>query len=170
MEGPERKRARLMRTKQSLESEEEEQVVYWALQEGLAEENFVNVVWAMHSLAVQGVLALEEWRKEATAEQKAAAEDRRILRGILEKWGRRMEMAEKAEKVEAERKEETEAKRAEAEGMVVEVTEKGKEKETEVEAEVEKKVEAEDGEVEVESRLEKPEEILQASPGSPPSA
>src|ERR1700730_18176020 len=155
-ERPEKKKARATRTKRSAESEEE-RVAMWVLEVPQGAEELNNVVWAMHNLVMRGVLELEEWRKEARAERRAAAAEWKLLREVLRSLG---------EKVMAGKE-------------VVEVTEKkaeaevGAEKETEVEVmevvEEGAKAEKEEGEVVAESGPKKPEDILQASPGTPPS-
>ena len=154
-ERPEKKRAKAARTKRSTESEEE-WLEMWVPQAPRAEVEFMNVVRAMHNLVMHGVAELEEWRKEARAEWEAAAEDQRILWEILTSLGEKVAVGKAVAEV-AEKKAEVEVvvgKVAEAEGM--DIAEVG--------------AEAEEGEVVVECRPKKPEDILQALPGTPPSA
>ena len=134
----------------------EERVEMWVPQALQVEMEFINVVQAMHNLVMRGVAELEEWRKEARAEWEAAAEDQRILWEILTSLGEKVAVGKAVAEV-AEKKAEVEVvvgKVAEAEGM--DIAEVG--------------AEAEEGEGGAESRPKKPEGILQASPGTPPSA
>ena len=154
LERPEKKRVKAAWTKQSTESEEE-RLEMWVPQAPRAEVEFMNVVRATHNLVMRRVAELEEWRKEARAEQEAVAEDQRILQEILTSLGEKVAV-EKAVAEVAEKKAEVgvvAGKVAEAEGM--DIAEVG--------------VEAEEGEVVTESRPKKPKDILQASPGTPPS-
>ena len=77
-------------SKQTMESEEEGAEM-WVPQ---VEVEFMNVVWAMHSLVLCRVVQLEEWRKEVRADQEVVAEDRRILWEFLMGREERMERAE----------------------------------------------------------------------------
>ena len=101
------------------------------------------------------------WRsggKEARAERRAAAAERKLLRELLRGLGEKLTVEKEVAEV-AEKKAEVEV---------------GAEKDAEVEMVeiVEERAEAEkeEGEVVAESGPKKPEDILQASPGTPPSA
>jgi hypothetical protein len=115
------------------------------------------MVQATHNLVMHGVLELEEWRKEARVDQRSAVVDCKLLHEVLRSLGEKVTV-ERAVAEVAEKKAEAEAgAEKETEVEVMEVVEEG--------AEVEK----EDREVVVESGPKKPEGILQASPGMPPS-
>ena len=93
-ERPEKKKVRVTRTKRSVESEEE-RVALWVPQALRAEEELINVVWAMHNLVMRGVSELEEWRKEARADQKLLQE---LLQSLGEKVAVEKAVAEVVEK------------------------------------------------------------------------
>ena len=100
---------------------------------------------------------MEEWRKEARADRRSVVVDQKLLCELLRSLGEKV-TAEKEVVEVGEKKVEAEAGvEKEMEVEVMEVVEEG--------AEVEK----EEGEVVAESGPKKPEEILQASPGTPPS-
>ena len=101
------------------------------------------------------------WRsggKEARAERRAAAAERKLLRELLQSLGEKV-TAEKEVAEVAEKKAEAGAgAKKETEVEVMEIVEEG--------AEAEK----EEGEVVAESGPKKPKGILQALPSMPPSA
>src|ERR1700731_2856003 len=88
-ERPEKKKVRVMRTKRSAESEEE-RVAMWVSEVPQGAEELNNVVQAMHNLVMRGVLELEEWRKEARAERRVAAAERKLLRKLLRGLGEKL--------------------------------------------------------------------------------
>ena len=156
-ERPEKKKARATQTKWSAESEEE-RVAMWVSEVPQGAEELNNVVQATHNLVMRGVLELEEWRKEARAERRAVAAERKLLRKLLRGLGEKLTAGKEVAEV-AEKKAEAEVgAEKDAEVEMVEIVEER--------AEVEK----EEGEVVAESGPKKPEDILQASPGTPPSA
>src|SRR3984893_8477627 len=155
-ERPEKKKARVTRTKWSAESEEE-RVAMWVSETPRGAEELNNVVRATHNLVMRGVLELEEWRKEARAERRAAAAEQKLLRELLRGLGEKLTVGKEVAEV-AEKKAEVEVRaEKDVEVEMVEIVEERVE------------VEKEEGEVVAESGPKKPKDILQALPGTPPS-